>query len=183
VSDLTTVLAKASIPLLVLPLVTFAVTVFTHTIMLLLSSVRLLASGQSAGILWTQLSFFQMWGQLLYHLIAAHSLWWAPFWGWLLLVSAWARRAALLWATLPLLAIGMVEGIAFNTSHLAHLLGHRFMGGPESAAPPGNPMAMNSMTPATPAEYLASPGFWLGLAMCTAFLVAAVRLRRSRGPI
>jgi ABC-2 type transport system permease protein len=183
VSDLTTVLAKASIPLLVLPLVTFAVTVFTHAIMLLLTSVRLLASGQSAAILWTQLSFFQMWGQLLYHLIAAHSLWWAPFWGWLLLVSAWARRAALLWATLPLLAIGMVEGIAFNTSHLAHLLGHRFMGGPESAAPPGNPMAMNSMTPATPAEYLASPGFWLGLAMCAAFLVAAVRLRRSRGPI
>ena len=183
VSDLTTVLAKASIPLLVLPLVTFAVTVVTHAIMLLLGSVRLLASGQSAGILWTQLSFFQMWGQLLYHLIAAHSLWWAPFWGWLLLVSAWARRAALLWATLPLLAIGMVEGIAFNTSHLGHLLGHRFMGGPESATPAGNPMAMNSMTPATPVEYLSSPGFWLGLAMCAAFLAAAVRLRRSREPM
>ena len=45
---------------------------------------------------------------LLYHLIAVHALWWAPLWGWLLLVSAWARRAAFLWAVLPLLAIGMV---------------------------------------------------------------------------
>src|SRR4051812_18157178 len=38
VSDLTTVLAKASIPLLILPLITFAITVVTQGIMLLLSS-------------------------------------------------------------------------------------------------------------------------------------------------
>jgi hypothetical protein len=44
-------------------------------------------------------------------------------------------------------------------------------------------MAMKSMTPATPLEYLASPAFWLGLVLCAAFLAAAVRLRRSRGPI
>lgn len=183
VSDRTTVLAKASIPLLVLPLVTFAATVVTQAIMLLMGSVRLLASGQSPSMLWNQLSFLQMWAQLLYHLIAVHALWWAPFWGWLLLVSAWARRAALVWATLPLLTIGMIERIAFNTSHVAHLLGHRFMGGPEGAAPGGDPMAMSSMTPATPGQYLASAGFWLGLAVCAAFLAAAVRLRRSRGPM
>jgi ABC-2 type transport system permease protein len=183
VSDRTTVLAKASIPLLVLPLVTFAVTVMTHAIMLLLGTLRLLGSGQGPGMLWTHLAPFQMWVQLLYHLIAVHALWWAPFWGWLLLVSAWARRAAFLWATLPLLAMGMLERIAFGTSNLAYLLQHRFMGGPEGAAPGGSPMAMNSMTPATPVEYLASPGFWLGLVLCAAFLAAAVRLRRYRGPI
>ena len=124
-----------------------------------------------------------MWVLLLYHLITIHALWWAPFWGWLLLVSAWARRAALLWATLPLLAIGMVERIAFNTSHFAHLLGYRFMGEPEGAASAGDPMAMTSLTSATPGQYLASPTFWLGLTVCAAFLAAAVRLRRSRGPI
>jgi ABC-2 type transport system permease protein len=183
VSDRTTVLAKASIPLLVLPLVTFAITVVTQAIMLLLGSLRLLASGQSPAALWSNLSFFEMWVLLLYHLIATHALWWAPFWGWLLLVSAWARRAALLWATLPLLAIGMVEGIAFNTSHFAHLLGQRFMGGPATAVPGGDPMAMTSMTPGTPWQHLASPAFWLGLAVCAAFLAAAVRLRRSREPI
>jgi ABC-2 type transport system permease protein len=183
VSDRTTVLAKAGIPLLVLPLVTFAVTVVTQAIMLLLGSVRLLASGQSPGVLWAQLSLFQMWVLLLYHLIAIHALWWAPLWGWLLLVSAWARRAALLWATLPLLAIGILERIAFNTSHFARLLGRRFAGGPASAAPTGGAMTMSSMTPATPGQYLASPAFWLGLAICAAFIGGAVRLRRSREPI
>jgi ABC-2 type transport system permease protein len=183
VSDRTTVLAKAGIPLLVLPLVTFAVTVVTQAIMLLLGSVRLLASGQSPGVLWTQLSLFQMWVLLLYHLIAIHALWWAPLWGWLLLVSAWARRAALLWATLPLLAIGILERIAFDTSHFARLLGRRFAGGPASAAPTGGAMTMSSMTPATPGQYLASPAFWLGLAICAAFIGGAVRLRRSREPI
>src|SRR6266436_7940517 len=49
VSDLTTVLSKASIPLMVLPLLTFAITVATQWIMLLLSTVVLLMSGVSAA--------------------------------------------------------------------------------------------------------------------------------------
>ncbi len=62
VSDLTTVLSKASIPLVVLPLLTFAITVVMQWIMLLLSSVVLLVSGQSVATLWTHLSFFRMSG-------------------------------------------------------------------------------------------------------------------------
>jgi ABC-2 type transport system permease protein len=182
VSDLTAVLAKASIPLVVLPLVTFAVTVVTQGIMLLLGSARLLGSGQSAT-LWTHVSLFQMSVMLLYHLVAVHSLWWAPLWGWLLLVSAWARRAAFLWATLPLLAVGILEKIAFNTSHFAALLEHRFMGGPEAVASSGNGMSMASLTPASPGQFLASPGLWIGLAVAAAFLGGAVRLRRYREPI
>ena len=181
VSDLTTVLSKASIPFVVLPLVTFAVTVVTQGMMLLLASARLLGSGQSAT-LWTHVSLFQMWVMLLYHLVAVHALWWAPLWGWLLLVSAWARRAAFLWATLPLLAIGILEKIAFNTSHFAALLGHRFLGSPGSVASSGNGMSMASLTP-SPGQFLASPGLWIGLAFAAACLAAAVRLRRSREPI
>ncbi len=119
VSDLTTVLSKASIPLVVLPLLTFAITIATQWIMLLLSSAVLLASGQSPATLWTQLPFFQMSLMLLYHLLAVHSLWYAPMFAWLLLVSAWARRAAFLWAFLPLVGIGIVEKIAFNTTQAA----------------------------------------------------------------
>ena len=51
VSDLTTVLAKLSIPLVILPLVTFAVTIVTQWIMLLLSSALMLARGQSVAAL------------------------------------------------------------------------------------------------------------------------------------
>ena len=147
VSDLTTVLSKASIPLVVLPLLTFAITVVTQLIMLLLSSAVLLGSGLSVATLWTQLSFFQMSLMLLYHLVTVHGLWYAPIYGWLLLVSAWARRAPFLWAALPLLAIGIVEKIAFNTSHFAAMLGYRLGGGAGSV--PRSPRAGMSMDPMT----------------------------------
>jgi ABC-2 type transport system permease protein len=179
VSDLTTVLAKASIPLVVLPLLTFAITVVTQIIMLLVGTARLMGTGLS---LWSHLPLSQMWLMLLYHLVAVHALSWAPFWGWLLLVSAWARRAPFLWATLPLLAIGLVEKIALNTTHFAALLGYRFMGGPESTTSTANPMSMAALTP-TPVQFLTSASFWMGLVVAAAFLAAAARMRRYRDPI
>ena len=77
--------------------------------MLLLSTAVLRASGLNVATLWIQVSFFQMSMGLLYQLVTVHALWHAPCYGWLLLVSAWARRAPILWAALPLLAIGVVE--------------------------------------------------------------------------
>ena len=74
VSDLTTVLSKASIPLVVLPLLTFAITIATQCIMLLLSSAVLLGRGQSAATLWTHLPLFSMSAMLLYHLLAVHEI-------------------------------------------------------------------------------------------------------------
>src|SRR5712692_9649916 len=131
VSDLTTVLSKASIPLVVLPLLTFAIIVVMQLIMLLLSTAVLLMSGLSVATLWTPLPLFQMSLVLLYHLVTVHVLWHAPIYAWLLLVSAWARRAVFLWAALPLLVIGVVEKIAFNTSRFAAMLGSRLSGGSE----------------------------------------------------
>src|SRR5262249_9107048 len=96
VSDLTTVLSKASIPLVILPLITFAITVVAQFAMLMWSSAVLLANGLSVSMLWTQVSPLHMWTGLLFHLIAVHSLYYSPIFAWLLLVSAWARRAAFL---------------------------------------------------------------------------------------
>jgi ABC-2 type transport system permease protein len=182
VSDLTTVLSKAIIPLVVLQLLAFAITVATQWIMLLLSSAVLLANGLSVTTLWTQLSFFQMSLMLLYHLLTVHALWYAPIYGWLLLVSGWARRAAFLWALLPVLAIGVVEKIAFNTSYFAAMLGGRFKGGAEAVAFPDR-FPIDPMMQLTPGTFLSSPGLWIGLAVTAAFLAAAVRLRRYQGPI
>jgi ABC-2 type transport system permease protein len=183
VSDFTTVLSKACIPLVVLPLLTFAITVVTQWIMLLMSTAVLLMSGVSAATLWTRLPLFQMSLMLLYHLLAIHALWYAPIFGWLLFVSGWARRMAFLWAALPLLAIGVVEKIAFNTSHFAAMLLYRLSGGPEGVASTADSMSMDPLTQLTPGQFLISPGLWIGLAVAAAFLAAAVRLRRSRGPI
>jgi len=182
VSDTTTVLAKTSIPVVVLPLLAFAITVATQFAMLLLSSAVLLGSGMSVGRLWSDLPLFHMWRILFLHLMAGHGLWYAPIYGWLLLVSAWVRRAPFLWATLPLLAIGAVEKIAFNTSHFAAILQYRMLGGPsDSVSTTG--MLMDAMTPYTTGQLLSSPGLWIGLAITAAFLAGAVRLRRYHGPI
>jgi ABC-2 type transport system permease protein len=131
VSDLITVLAKASVPVLIVPLVTFAVTLFTQWIMLLLSSAVVLARGQSVATLWSHLPLFQMSLMLLFHLVAVHGLQLAPIYAWMLLVSGWARRAVLLWAVLPPLAIGVAEKVAFNTHYFSSLLGYLFGGAPE----------------------------------------------------
>jgi len=182
VSDLTVVLSKASIPLLVLPLLTFAITVLTQASMLLIDSARLLGSGVGVATLWAHLPLFQIWLILLFHLVAFHGLWWAPFWSWMLLVSAWSRRAPFLWAILPPLAIALLEKIAFNTSHFATMLGHR-LGGAGGGASRADPMTMASITPESLGQFLSSPGLWIGLAIAAAFLAAAVRVRRYQGPI
>ena len=182
VSDVTTVLAKTSIPVIVLPLITWVITVLTQAIMLLVGSARLLGSDAGMGELWTHVSLLPMSGILFYHLLFGHGLWWAPLWGWLLMVSAWSRRAAFLWATLPLLAIGLLERIAFNTSHFTALLLYR-LGGPEGAPASVNPMSMAGMTLASPVQFLTSVGLWTGLAALALFLAVAIRLRHSRGPV
>jgi ABC-2 type transport system permease protein len=180
VSDRTAVLAKASIPLVVIPLLAFLITVVVQGIMLLLSTAVLLASGLSATTLWTQVPLFQMGFRLLYHYATVHALWYAPIYAWLLLVSAWARRAPFLWAALPLLAIGMVERLAFNTAHFVALLEHRMAGAPEAVVSTAGGLPIDPMAHLTPGAFLSAPGLWIGLAVAAAFLAAAVRLRRSR---
>ena len=181
VSDLTTVLSKLSIPLIVLPLLSFTITIATQLIMLLLSSLAVLASGLSLSALWTQSSFLHMSLLLLYHIVTVHGLWYAPFYGWLLLVSAGAPRAPFVWAFLPPFVICAVEKLTFNTQYFASMLLNR-LAGPEAPTPPGSSM-MDVMAAITPIRFLSEPGLWIGLAIAAAFLFVAVRVRRYRGPI
>jgi len=184
VSDLTTVLSKASVPLVILPLLAFALTIVTQFIMLLLSTLVLHGGGLSASTLWTQSALLPTAVMLLYHLVTVHILWHAPIYGWLMLVSGWARRAAFLWAVLPPAAICVVEQLAFNTSHFAAFLQYRFTGGPEASTMPGNsPIDPMMMAHLTPGRFLSTPGLWFGLVVAAAFLLAAARQRRYRGPL
>jgi ABC-2 type transport system permease protein len=184
VSDLTTVLAKASIPFVVLPLLTFAITVVMQFIMLLLNSAVLLASGGDVAALWTKVPVIQMGLLMLYHLFTAHTLWPAPVYCWLILVSGWARRATFLWAVLPIVAIAGVEKLVFQTSHFLVVVGMRFIGATPSAAfATPDTFPTDPMTHITPGVFLSTPGLWIGLAIAAAFLAAAVRLRRYQGPV
>jgi ABC-2 type transport system permease protein len=184
VSDATTVLAKASIPLIVVPLLTFVIAVAMQWMMLLVSSAVLLASGQSVAVLWRNLSIPAMWLILLYHLLAAHVLWPFPIYCWLLLVSGWARRATFLWAALPLVVIAGIEAIVFRTSRFAELIGQRFIGEAPAMIVDPNSMGLDPHTThVTLGRFVSSPGLWIGMAVAAILLAAAVRLRRYQAPI
>lgn len=184
VSDITTVLAKASIPVLLLPLITFAITVATHVLMLLAGSAVLLGRGVEMAGLWDEIPLLSMWAGLLYHIVTVHALYYTPIYGWLLLVSAWARRAAFLWASLPVAAVIILEKLIFDSSVFGHMLLSRLAGGPAAVAFPAHgDMPMQAPTIANFGAFLASPGLWIGLAVFALFLAGAVWLRRRQGPI
>jgi ABC-2 type transport system permease protein len=183
VSDFTAILSKAAIPFVILPVVVFAIIVLVQFLMLLWSSAVLLSSGLAATT-WTRFDLFQQSMILLYSLIVI-ALWHAPIYGWALLISGWGRRAMFLWAVLPLLAIGVLEKLAFDTSHFASMLKNRVFdaGDTAFAFQPHHGVSIDSLVQLTPGRYMTTPGLWIGLAFAAAFVAVAVRQRRYRGPI
>jgi ABC-2 type transport system permease protein len=179
VSDLTTVLSKMAIPLVIIPVLSYAIVLVTHFIMLLMASTLLVGSGANIAALWTQESFFRFSLDLFYHMLTVHGLWYAPLYGWLLLVSAVAPRAPFVWAVLPPFVIWAVEKMAFNTTYFLSLLQVRLTG-PQDPEMPQNANLMSSLIPH---HFFDQPGLWAGLAVAAVFLAIAVRLRRYRGPI
>jgi ABC-2 type transport system permease protein len=188
VSDLTTVLSKAIIPLVVLPVLVFAITVILQIVMRLQSTAAVLLSGRSVAPVWTQLPLFEMQLVLLYSLIVL-ALWHAPLYMWFLLVSGWARRATFLWAVFPPLAIAAVEYIAFHSHYFGSMLLDRLIGFAANAfdLKDKNGVALDShfipLAQLAPGRFLSSPGLWVGLVFAAIFVVAAVRLRRYREPL
>jgi ABC-2 type transport system permease protein len=182
VSDLTVVLSKVTVPAVILPFVSLVVTIATQLIMIVLISVVFAGSGIDTAAMWTQESFFRVSLVMLYHIVTVHGLWYAPIYGWLLLVSAWAPRAPFMWAFLPPFVICGVEKLTFNTEYCLHLLLARLSG------PAHQPLATGGahgdpMAELIPSHFFTEPGLWIGLAIAAAFVFAAVRLRRHQSPL
>lgn len=180
VSDVTTVLSKASIPLVVLPLIAYALSIITQLLLFPLTVMALMRSGANA---WAELDFLRGLLIMAYGLIV-HALWFAPIYGWLLLVSAWARRAPVLWALLPPLAISAVERILFNTWTFMYMMQYRVMGAMREAFTwTKGSHDIDRLSQLSPGKFLSAPGLWVGLLFAAGCLAAAVRLRRNREPI
>jgi ABC-2 type transport system permease protein len=183
VSDVTTVLSKAAIPLVIVPAITFAISMMTIWMMYLISAMVLAGSGVGEGMLWSRLPLGQITLTLFYHLIFLHGLWYAPFYCWLLLVSAWARRMAFLWAVIPVLTLNALEKVMLNTGHFASILRYRILGGPSHHTLTSGYMSLGALDTPSPGEFFGAPGLWIGLMIAAGFLVVAVRLRRYRAPM
>ncbi|HEX2060114.1 MAG TPA: ABC transporter permease [Thermoanaerobaculia bacterium] len=184
VSDRTAVLAKAAIPLVVLPLYAFALSLIAVVVLFLAGMFVLLASGVGVAGWWREFQILTEPVVMIYGL-TVHALWFAPIYGWLLLISAWARRLPLVWAALPLFAIGAVERLAFSGSRFTKFLQYRLNGAMTEAFDlgPKHDGAIESLSELTPFRFLGTPALWAGLVFTALCLMAAVRLRRGREPI
>ncbi len=182
VSDLTTVLAKACVPLVVLPAIAFTVSLAMQAVMLAWSTFLLGVTGAGVGELWARLPLVSMTFVMAYG-ITVHALWHAPIYAWLLLVSAWARRTPLLWAALPPLALGIFERIAFGTSYFGGFVKYRLIGAMSAAFAAQGEQDIDRFSQLDPLRFVTTPGLWIGLLGAAAFLAAATRLRRSREPL
>jgi ABC-2 type transport system permease protein len=104
----------------------------------------------------------------------------------LLLMSGWAKRP-ILWAFLAPAATCIFEFLAFRTRYCVTLLQYRLIGWFTQAFQATPPDSLDPhfipLRQLAPGKFITTPGLWVGLFFAFAFLAAAARLRRFRGPI
>ncbi len=184
VSDTTTVLAKAAAPLAVVPAVVFATILATRVLVLLLAGLVLLAGGHAIGPILARVSLAQLTVVPLYGVIVS-ALWLAPVYGVLLLVSAWVKRAPLVWVLVPPFAAVLIEATALHSGHIARFIGWRLSGADTVAYARGwgGDKVISRLDQLDPAGFLTSPDLWLGLIAAAAFIAGAIWVRRRRDPV
>jgi ABC-2 type transport system permease protein len=200
ISDTSTVLCKLGIALIVVPLVYFAAADLTTLVVSFIVSVR--ASSYVGGALWHGSTWLQIQGLWLY-LIVSSAIWYLPVAAWLLVVSAWAKRAVMLWSILPPLALIVAERLFFGTYEIGSLLKSRLFGYFAYAFQytPGDANWVTTEVTAgvghhgtitTPVNvlrfvnfdgFLASPATWIGAAVGAALIAGAIQLRIRRTEI
>jgi ABC-2 type transport system permease protein len=193
VSDLTTVLSKAAIPLVLAPLVSFVAAVMAQVVIfavvllvfpLVASKAHLVWNGmpvdyRTTARVWAGVPAGHLTLAMLYGLVAC-ALWYAPVYAWLLLVGAWARRLVFVWAVVPAGCLMIIEQIGFGTNRLEGLIEDRLLGIlPRAFSGIGG----NELPRMTPSLFFSDSALWIGLAVAALFLGAAVLARRYRQPV
>jgi ABC-2 type transport system permease protein len=179
VSDAQTVLSKLIVAFAVVPLGVYALTLITASGIL---AVRFRNSEILSAVLrWDMGVWLRTQGFILTALVMT-MLWYAPIGAYLLMVSAWARRNVILWATVPPLLVMVVERIAFHTHYIAQLLGYRL----SSSVPIGRALAGTTEVVGpealdrSPLWALQNIDLWLGLAVTLALVWLTIRIRRHQ---
>jgi ABC-2 type transport system permease protein len=190
VSDAQTVLSKLLVALAIVPLGVFVLTLFTDIAASGILAVRFHGSPMVRAFLrWDTEAWLHTQGRILAALVVV-MLWYAPIAGYLLLVSAWAKRSAFLWAAMPPLVAMLIERIAFGTSYVAKFLGYRLRisdmlgfqhGAAGRAALAAGEHASGMLDRMRPWAALANIDLWLGLAATVALVWLTIRVRRHQG--
>ena len=193
VTDAETVTSKLLTALIVIPLITLLMIVVTQLMVLIITSVWVSIRGADAWyLIWSAAPLFDTWIVTLVVLLAV-PLWWAPFIGWFLFVSAFTKRSPFLTAFMPLIVLPMLEKIFLNSSYLATAFADR-LNLPLFTGTDLSDLKLDNMDEVrTVAEsgisllslldlsgYFANPGLWAGMAVCGLLVTAAIYLRRYR---
>jgi ABC-2 type transport system permease protein len=195
ISDTTTVLSKLLVALIVIPLVYFVAADITTLLIAFIISVR--SSGALGGAMWHADLWLQL--QILWlYVIVTTAIWFLPVAGWLMVISAWAKRAVMLWSILPPLALYLGEHLFFRTHFIATQLADRLMGYGPRAFHTGADSSFwmtttfdndQITTPSSlwalldPGTFFSSPQTWIGAAIGAALVVGAIQLRLRRTEI
>jgi ABC-2 type transport system permease protein len=194
ISDATTVLCKLVVGMLIIPLVYFAAADATALIAAFILSIRARASIGSSlwnGDVWWQVQVLWMYA------IVTTAVWYLPVAGWLMLVSAWAKRAVMLWAVLPPLLLYILERVFFGTHTVGRIIMRRLTALPSVSFngskydwthADGIVDNAGSATPSVwhlinPSGFFSSAETWIGVAAGVVLIVIAIQLRMRRSEI
>jgi ABC-2 type transport system permease protein len=187
VTDTATVMAKVGAAALLGPLVIWIATIAAHLIVLFALACMASARGAAGfSVFASPTALFGAWALFAYAMLI-QALWWLPYFGYLLFVSAASRRVAVLWAILPPVIVGLLELIIVHTSYFfgfvtAHLGfspvfesgGFEIKVSPEIAGGE-HPLAFGF---AWVTHFFALPSMWIGVGIGAVFLALAVLARR-----
>jgi len=190
VSDAMTVASKAAVALLVVPLIVYALSMVVSLVVFGVLAVKYSGTELAPLLQWHTLDWLALQGVLLLN-IGVAALWYAPVAAALLMISAAARRATVLWAVVPPLVLFIVERTTLGTDYVRRFIGYRLTGFFDAMG-----MGLGRPLQATTAEQVERVGalyekinaaplllgvdLWLGVAVAIALLAVAIRLRRWR---
>ena len=191
ITDAETVISKFLTAAVAIPVIAFVVIVVTHLLVLFLTGIFVsIEGGSSVFLVWGSAPVFDVWSGMLIFTLAL-PIWFSPFIGWFLFVSAWTKRSPLLMAFLPLVIVPTLEYWVFRTHLVASAMQTRFEQLPifkgidhtlffEDEEFIAAADAVSLISYIDIGKFLASPAMWAGVIVCGLFLTAAIYVRRYR---
>jgi ABC-2 type transport system permease protein len=187
VSDELTVAAKFLIAAVVVPLGVWALAVVTGLVFIGFWNAFVSLGGAPQLRVWDAAAWVSAEGRLLLLVVVA-TLWYAPIYAYLMLVSAWARRSVLMWVSLPPAVAPLLEWLTLRTHYLSSFLSYRCFGIWRIAGVGHSELALGHHAhvggPALETGPLlgafSNIDLWLGVLAAIALLYGAARIRRYR---
>lgn len=194
VSDGLTVISKLIVALVAVPLIVFGLAIGLELLCFAIWGLWSLTGAAPSVFSWDTLAWLRT-EAVIFLVTLLAVLWYAPVAALFLVVSAWARRAPVLWVLLPLIFAEVVEqifsAIVGTPRYLNHFVNYRvggiwehvglphvlprLFGHGETIHPIGSWLGELNFATA-----FANVNLWLGVIAAAALAYAAVRLRRFR---